>query len=478
MTLMVGGHCRGAVWLVAAVTFLHSCGEEQRFGWAERLASIEVTLSGGDLGTPDSPLDPAKIYRYTLDIAVRSAGGGSHLNTWEGWVRVSARPGRVSLGKSPTTQPGVSVVGQDVFVQGGEARGISLTLENAFGPTVVWVEDVGFTPPTAGRQAACSNGHDDDGDGRLDCPWDAGCLDASDDSEEGGSYASGLSQTLWFQNPTLATIQGRGGADPSVSPYVGEAVTIDSGFLVVTRITRDGMTVTDRADWGGFNHIFVYTFNTPAGVRVCDRLVSLSGIVVEYYGFTEITFPTWVLDPWSPDKGPCPIPEPRVLGVADLRNKTAMEGLESALIRVENVRVGDRVVNCDLDGNGRVDWRDYKTNVCSEECRCREECEKDALCTEESQYRAYGQWVVAVGGETGQKLLIVSRDAAPDYEPFGPGHPTQIRALTGTLRNMSFLRPPWILEPRCPDDIVFIGEPRPIGETCISPRTGEEEEPR
>ncbi len=467
----------GALTAGLLVAACLSCAGENRADWAGRATSIAVTLSGGPTGTSSDPLDPARTYAYSLDLAVLSAASGRPLKDWNGWVRVSARPGRIALGTPSEGEGDPVVVGQDVRIDHGEALGIPLVLHNAFGRTEVWAEDLGYAPPEPGRTPACSDEQDNEGDGHADFPWDPGCLDPTDDSEGGGTYASGLSQPLWFRNPTLATLQGKGAADPSVSPYVGEVVTIDTGFLVVTSIRRDGMTVTDRADLGGFNHIFVYNFNTPPGVQVCDRLATLSGIVGEYYKFTELNFPTWDLDPWRPEKGPCPVPEPPVLTAGDFMNKTAMEGLESALVRVEDVLVGDHVVDCDHDGDGRVDWRDYDTNACSAECECREACDADALCTEWSQYRAYGQWVVALGGEAGQKLLVVSRDAAPDYEPFAPGHPTRIRSLTGTLRNMSFLKPAWILEPRCPDDLVFTGEPGPIGETCVSPRTGEEEEP-
>ncbi len=463
-------------FLVAVAVFClaASCGGERRADWASRPGGILVTLKGCPTGSEEAPLDPGQALECSLDIVVRSAASEALMTDFNGFVRVSARPGKVTLGEGQSSS---DVRGQDVFVRQGQARGIPLVLQYAFGLTEVWVEDLGYVPPTPGQVPACSDGRDNDGDGRTDYPWDAGCLDKTDDSEEGGTYASGLSQPLWFRNPTLAQVQGRGAPDPSVSPYVGEVVTIDSGFLVVTSIRRDGMTVTDRADPDAFNHIFVYNFNTPPGVRVCDRLASLSGIVGEYYKFTELNFPTWILDPWRPEKGPCPVPEPRLLTSGDLGNNTGMEALESALVRVEDVLVGDHVVNCDLDKDGSVDWRDYDTNACSAECQCSEACDQDVLCTEESQYRAYGQWVVAVGGESGRKLLVVSRDAAPDYDPFAPGHPTRIRSLTGTLRHMSFLKPPWILEPRCPDDIVIAGEPRPIGETCVWPRTGEEEEP-
>ena len=33
----------------------------------------------------------------------------------------------------------------------------------------------------------------------------------------------------------------------------------------------------------GFGHVFAFTFNTPGGLRVCDRVTSLSGTAVEFF---------------------------------------------------------------------------------------------------------------------------------------------------------------------------------------------------
>lgn len=455
----------GTLWTI----FLLCCTSHRYEDWANRPFSIKVEVRDGPMGTQLSPLDPSQPYVFKVDAEVLSAAGTA-LPKWSGWVRVSARPGKL------TVLPGPHAVGNDVFVQDGRASDIPVRLEAAFGPTVIWVEDVGFTPQPFGTTAACNDGVDNDGDGAVDM-FDPGCFSSDDGSEEEGSYASGVSAPIWFQNPTIATVQGRGTSDPSVSPYIGETVTIDRGMMIVTRITRDGMYVSDIADNEGFNHIFVYSFNTPAGVRVCDRLKSLSGIVGEFYKFTELNFPTWTLDPWYPSKGPCLVPEPKVLSASDLADKKIMESLEAALARVEDVLVGDNIVNCDYDGNGNVDYRNYNTNYCSAECQCREKCEADPLCTEWSQYKQYRQWAVAIGGEKGAKLFVVSEDTVPDFDPFSKNHPKRIRSITGTLRNISFLKPAWILEPRCPDDLVVSGQPRPTSESCIWPRTGPEEEP-
>ena len=53
-------------------------------------------------------------------------------------------------------------------------------------------------------------------------------------------------------------------------------------------------------------------------MRVCDRLQVLSGTAADFYGYTELNYPTWQLEYWDPTVRPCLVPEPAVLGVADL----------------------------------------------------------------------------------------------------------------------------------------------------------------
>jgi len=456
------------VFLMGAMA---SCAQNRDIDWSSKATSIAITITEGDTGTSENPLDiKANAGPFTMDIEVRSASGsGSALSSFDGWLSVSSRPGKAMLSSATTL-----TVGNLVRVIGGVARGVDVQLTNAFGSTFIWVEDLGYAPHVTGTVPACSDGFDNDGDGLIDSPADPGCVDALDDSETGGSMASGVSRPIHFRNPTLAESQGKSKA----SSYQGEVVTVDHGDLVVTRVSRDGMYVTDFADDGGYNHMFVFNFNTPAGVRVCDRLFSLSGTIGEFYGFTEMNFPSWELNPWFESKGACPLPEPRELTAAELKSNSTMEKYEAALVRVRDVRISDFTVNCDMNGDGDVDFEDYETNTCPPECQCRDACEKDPFCTELNQYGQYGQWAVAVGPAGGEvKLWVVTRETIPAFEPLGAGHPSRISSITGTLRNMSFLRPAWILEPRCPDDLVVAGEPPPIVDTCIFPRTGAEDEP-
>lgn len=478
-----------------------ACQQEVDRDWAQEVAGIRVSVrraDQGSLGSAEDPLplpDPSDVtrgLRMVVDLEVLAADGSGRLQE-DRWVRISARPGVVTL----LPRPGVA--GSDVLLEGGFRQGVELVLNAAFGTTHIWATDVGFVPRTRiGQVAACSNGQDDDGDGLVDGA-DFGCLDGTDDSEETGSGAAGVSVPITFRNPSLAEVQGYA----SRSPFAGESLTVDQGDLVVTRVASDGMYVTDVADGGGrgYNHLFVFSFNTPTSipdcqedeqeslacssqqaivVRPCDRLRSVQGIISEFYGFTEMNFPSWHLVPWDPSEGPCPIPEPALLDATTLNGKGTlpMEALEAALVRVRDVDLPDPerdFVDCDLNGDGVVNFRDYGTNQCDPECQCRESCDGSPLCLELTQYRDYGQWPVRVGGPGGVKLWVSSRDSVPAFDPFDPSVPRRLKAITGTLRNLSFLKPkPWILEPRCLEDLTLEGEPLSAATACVRQRDTEE----
>jgi len=478
-----------------------ACQQDVAREWGREVAGLRVAArraDGGPLGSPGDPLpmpDPSDVtkgLRLVVDVEALAADGSGRLEE-DRWVRLSARPGSVTV----VSREGVA--GSDVLLKSGVAEGIELVLTATFGTAHLWATDVGYVPRTRiGQVAACSNGLDDDGDGLVDMA-DPGCLDGNDDSEDPGSGAAGVSVPLFFRNPSLAELQGYA----SKSPFSGENVTVDQGDLVVTRVTSDGMYVTDIADGvgRGYNHLFVFSFNTPTSipdcsedeqeslacssqaaivVRPCDRLASVQGIISEFYGFTEMNFPSWRLVPWKPADGPCPIPEPLALDAATLGGKGAlpMEALEAALVRVRDVDLPDPerdFVDCDQNGDGVVNFRDYGTNQCDTECQCREACDASLLCLEMTQYRDYGQWPVRVGGAAGVKLWVSSRDSVPAFDPFDPSVPRHLSAVTGTLRNLSFLKPkPWILEPRCLEDLTLEGDPPSVKTACVRLRDTEE----
>jgi hypothetical protein len=417
--------------------------------------SFAVRVTDGDVGSTSARLPFSSVGRtYTLNITAVPDGSVD-----SGWVALRIIPGDIVSVEYP------GAVQTNVPLVGGRATDVRVTVARAYGDARIWALDLGFVPgPPIG--AACNNGRDDDGDGRIDYGDDPGCAFSNDDDEGDGSQAVGLTPTLFFENPRIGDVQGFA----SESPLLGRTVTIDRGDMVVTRVSVEGLYVTDVTETRGYNHLYAFNFNTPAGVRICDRLTALQGIVGEFYGYTELGYPSWTRDrdqvrpilPASRDE--CPVPDPTELTAAIMDDARAMESLEAGLVQITDGVITDRFDNCDLNGNGQIDW-DTAEEV------CRDECDAAADCTELLQYRQYGQFGVTFGtGSAQRKINVVTRDSYPDFDGYAQ-HGRTVRLLRGTLKQLSFLNIPWILEIRCRDDLTMTGTPPPMWQACVPPPT-------
>lgn len=415
---------------------------------------FRVALTGGDPGRPDARL-PFSLegVTYTLDIESLPVEAFR-----EGWVAIRTQPGDVLSVDAPGAVRG------NIQLHGGRASGVRVTVAKLYGDARIWVEDLGFVPgPAAG--SACRNGIDDDGDGRTDYGSDPGCAYSNDDTESGGSHAVGLSPALYYANPRIADVQGL----TSIPPLEGRSVHIDAGDMVVTRVSVDGLYVTDVSETRGYNHLFAFNFNTPAGVRVCDKLKTLGGIVGEFYGYTELSYPSWTRDlewprPERPGPAECLVPEPVEITRALLDDGAAMESLEAGLIQVSGGQITPRFEDCDFNDNGDIEW-DTPEETCADDCAA-------ALdCSELTQYRTYGQFSVATPGATAAergKIQVLTREAIPDFDALAHAGET-VALIRGTLSQVEFLDVPWILEVRCRDDLVLSGTPKPMYEACVGP---------
>ncbi|MFH1434217.1 MAG: hypothetical protein ABIJ56_00745 [Pseudomonadota bacterium] len=389
---------------------------------------------------------------------------------FDGWIKLDVQPGDaaqpgyltgIHCDPPACSECGQSeVIGQNVRIDNA-GRDLCVGVRLAFGEAHIIARDIGFVPADP-VTAACSDGIDNDGDGLVDYGQDNGCAYLNDDTEEGGEYIVGVSPPLFFLNPRIENIQGYS----SVSPLMGESVTINRGTIVVTRISTEGFYVSDidplRPDLG-FNHLYTYNYNTPWELRECDVLQYVSGIVTEFYGYTELSFPSWkVIDPEGRVEVPqsaddCPIPEPTLLDSDMLADNAVMESLEAGLIQVRGGMISDRFENCDFNRDGRVEWE-------GPEADCADACDEDPGCTEMTQYNSYGQWAVNAGGS---KVFVITHDAYPDFNPLN--HRGKLLDLVrGTLRQVEFIDPPWILEIRCRDDLVEAGgEIKPMYRACV-----------
>lgn len=434
------------------------------------LSSIRLTIEDGDPGEPDAPL-PFTLEGLPFTVSLEAVDVDGRVDeSFDGFVRLTVVPGQLEVVSAPEG----SIVG-NVHLTLGRADGVEVIVSRSFGRTHLWAEDVGFSPAAPGGESACNNHRDDDGDGWWDYPTDPGCHFANDDTEEAGTYATGLGEDLVFANPTLADVEGRGTA----SPLGGAAVTIEIGdkrepSVVVTRISVNGMYLSDLRHLDDYGHVFAFNYSTPERTRVCDRLARLDGIVSEFFGFTEVNFPSWEIVPWEgePGDGSCPVPEPKEVDATLGGDPLAMEAYEGGLIRLRAVTVG-RFDDCDINGDGLVDRAG--PSGCDPECSCANDCEADLDCTELNQYIEFGQWTVRLDEGAGPKFFVVSNATAPEFDP--TTHSGEIiDSITGTLDSIAFIDPPWILEPRCPADLVVSGNPAPMDEACVTSRTEDPDE--
>ena len=261
-----------------------------------------------------------------------------------------------------------------------------------------------------------------------------------------GSFATGSTQAIYTQFPTVAQVQESDStiASPlqhSYVPLLGYDPQLPEGErreLIVTTITNDGFYVTDMSDPpGSFNSLFVFSFSRPDDIQTGDRLSKLAGIVNEFLGFTELQFPTWTIE--SSGK---PLPEAAVLDPSMVCIGTQMEAWESSVVRVDNILTDvSRASDC-LD------------------------------------YNEYGQWPAVLPGEcegSEARINVVNVNTVPSWDfpecednsgcqtTGGPEwcfDPRPLDYLVGVLRHTRYASPPWILEVRnCWD---FPPEERPL----------------
>src|SRR5262249_53692320 len=149
-------------WLALTAAWLLAACEDRRGGTERAIESIAVkVMEPSERGTREQPLRTRDL---VLDIELLGAGRQPapidrdlQLYTW-----FLGSLGR-SYGDQPTPENRCTGL-QNVHVERGAARGVRVTLPQAFGPVTVWVEDC---------------------------------------REPNPSWATGASDLLWFPYPTI-----------------------------------------------------------------------------------------------------------------------------------------------------------------------------------------------------------------------------------------------------------------------------------
>lgn len=471
---------RNTVAGLGALMLVSACGDSATPEIPLQFHVEVLSVNGNPLPKPGEPLpaNGGKVTEtWTFTIEARTPNGDPD-PSFDGVVRLSTQPGAISK------VTGEGAVGRNIKLTGGKASG-SVELTAVYGPARLWVDDLGYTPAKPGKKPACSNGVDDDNDYLVDFPADPGCAFADDDNEEGGTYSAAVSNAVNYALPTVSDVQGHGPATPY--PYEGiEINTASPQRLIVTRVASDGFYVTDIADVdqngksNGYNHLFAFNFSTPAGMRICDHVSYLSGTVNEFFGFTELNFPSYELDYPIDGKGPCEIPDANLIDSARLASSVEMEKIESSLVRVVGYHVasnfGPKVVefnvfhpdssNCDINGDGQIDFTDPKEQHCSDACSA------DPECSEWTSFSARGNYKIS---KSANEMIQIQTGTVANFDPVAnKGLP--LDAVTGTLRNFSGGSLNWTIETRCPDDLACgrvgcVPQALPSDQACVRLRT-------
>lgn len=382
-----------ALLLIACNTDL----TEIESGSGPQFIDVEIESTGSDAAAPFTN------GTRTVGVSGQTLDGDSEPLAYNGWTELTVRPGRI-----------VQVTGATVVTDSwGRERhylqavdGIvasEVTFASAFGDTRIWLSATGH-PDQEGR---------------------------------GGSYATGVSDSLAIDLPTIAQVQDIAELDVdepfTSSPLFGEFVTIrtDDRDVVVTAMTTKGFWASDLADApGNYSGMFVYTFNKPDGVQVGDRLRLLGGGVQEYVGATQLSFPLY-----EPDGGDRLAPPPAAELTADelcsndRPNNLALEPYESSLVTI-------------TEGTIPEDFRETPPGIDSDQ--------------DYAQYLEYGQWPIEL--PSGCRVYVVSNATAPGFDPVAHAG-TTVGPITGMLSYVRAGGHKWMVLVRGPEDLGMDASP-------------------
>ncbi len=284
-----------------------ACGSSDFASRALSGRNIEFTLQGNlGSGAERLPFVSESASETTFDMTARRADGSVDI-AYNGWLRLSVKPGSVDSVRGGEFG---TISGRNVRFVDGVAKQITLQYRGAYGETAILASDLGYDKTSTGAaDPACSDGIDNNGNGVIDFPADPGCESPDDETENGGSYEVWASPIIHYAFPRVSDVRGRERSGAS-TPLKFQQVRLDTGYaprtssyafkVIVTRIASNGFYVTDIDDTRGYSSIFLFNFNAPPGMRVCDRIQAISGTATEFFGSVQMSFPAWQLEQWQP----------------------------------------------------------------------------------------------------------------------------------------------------------------------------------
>ena len=507
-------HNPGKALFAAALVASMAAGCTDRPSLERQVGGFRIVLKPGIFpGTPDKPLplvtEEGQAVPFEFKIEALRNDRLQELDTsYEGWAILSIQPtGKFSRKKGSFTGVAPAEAYYAAKFNKGVASNIKLGVYKAHGPIRLLVTDVGYDyAGESGAKFACNNGKDDDGDGYVD-DKDRGCFEGGNDkSGTGGTNATGASPPIYFHHPRIYDIQ-KPIEGNSESPLDEERVSIKRGWLVVTRVSTEGLYVTDfeNAKWDtikkawnvkpeqvAYASIFAFNFSRPLNLQQGDCLVQLDGAVDEFFDYTELSKPHWKKGDYAfcaakaaragvPDcPGNATVCRQRMEQLADstvklstmtVKNKAGQdvsvwvkadgafpaEAWEAGLVEMEQLTLFDRHVACDRDNDGATDFDNEAEAKCMNDCL--DAADKSCIVLE--AYNRFGQWSATFtdGAGATQRIAVITRGVISDWDPLkaaavakAAGKPKTINKVVGTMRNFVYGTPPWILEIRRTDD--------------------------
>jgi hypothetical protein len=488
-----------------------ACGSTTTF--VARPFDIQVSLNPA---TPTNSVDaripltwdPNHPQTIVVDLQVRddSLAPYTDLTDIQSWVNITTNTGSLFNLVGPAGPKDPNVSGLSVKLTNGAMKGLTLQLVGAYGNVVVSAAAIGYVPAFTKASPECNDGIDNDGNGYADfnvaapAKKDPNCYSQYDDYEGPFDSFFGASDPSYFAFPTIADVRSS-----TPTPFAGQLVSINGTpqhTIVVTRIADTGMYITDL---GGLptqaNSLFVFNFNAPANVLACDTLSNVAGTMSDFYGFTEMGTPAWTNVQWpGPSSGtPCLIPDFIELNVA--ANINAIGQYESALTEVKNPIFGNKfgqntppgpsflpvagASNCDINHDGIVGYESGATGYSAVEAACSNACDADPNCSEWNNFIKEAEVKINFLDDATPPAihtLFFSPSAAADYDLTDPKYqgPGVFQSIRGTIGVFSPATPADVIEPRCDDDIVLVGQDPSTIKTaqtgCVHPRDGSDQE--
>ena len=240
----------------------------------------------------------------------------------------------------------------------------------------------------------------------------------------------GVSPEIFIEPATISEIQSNNsGSKGFDSKYNGRNITLKGKEMVVIAVLEGGFYLKE-VGVDDYSSIYLYTYSTPYvddpsvgyTLPVGSVIEEANGSVYEFFGFTEMSFPTF--KPKYVEKNgkttilvdKSLVPEP--YDVTDiLSSSDEMEKKEALIVSVKNVH---------------VEW--FNEN--------------------DDSFVEYGQFPVTT--ESGANIMVTTLYTAPSFNPVGErDRETKKRFnFTGVLKQHTSARPSnWILVPRDSNDI-------------------------